>query len=139
MALRGAPQLRRRLKAIKTVFKPVGREWTERTVNLAQRRVAVRTGATRRSIRRKNASQTRASVQATGGARFLEAGTQAHELKARKVGVMKFTDSSGRPQFRKKVRHPGMRAQPFLRRSGRDALEGLDMLRELIELWNRAA
>lgn len=139
MALRGAPQLRRRLRAIKTVFKPVGREWTERTVNLAQRRVAVRTGATKRSIRRKNASQTRAAVQATHGARFLEAGTKEHTLKAKRVEAMKFTDQGGRPHFAKKIRHPGMRAQPFLRRSGHDALNDLNILRELIELWNRAA
>jgi len=139
VALRGAPELRRRLKAIRTVFKPVGKEWTERTVNLAQRRVAVRTGATRRSIRRKNASLKKAAVQASRGARFLEAGTKAHEVKARKVSVMNFTDKQGRPVFASKAKHPGMRAQPFLRRSGRDALEGMDLLRDLIELWNRAA
>lgn len=139
MALRGSRQLRARLKAIKTVFKPVGREWTERTVNLARGRVAVRTGATRNSIRRKNASMTKASVQATGGARFLEAGTKPHAIQARRIGIMKFTDQGGRPVFAKKVRHPGMRAQPFLRRSGRDALDGLNMLRELIDLWNKAA
>ena len=138
MALRGTPELRRRLKAIKTVFKPVGKEWTERTVNLAQRRVAVRTGATRRSIRRKNASQTRAAVQATQGARFLEAGTKAHNMSAKRFTTMKFTEQ-GQPIFAKKVKHPGMRAQPFLRRSGHDALRELNILKELIELWNKAA
>jgi hypothetical protein len=34
VALRGTPELRRRLKAIKTVFKPVGREWTEKTAGV---------------------------------------------------------------------------------------------------------
>ena len=61
--LKGAPELRRRLKAIRTVFKPVGRAWADDTVRIAKRRVKVRTGKTQRSIRRKNASQRRASVQ----------------------------------------------------------------------------
>ena len=49
MALRGSPELRRRLKAIKTVFKPAGKDWTEQTVAAAKRRLAssVDTGATR--------------------------------------------------------------------------------------------
>lgn len=136
--LRGGKELRRRLKAIRTVFKPLGRTWGEDTVRLASRRVKVRSGKTRRSIRIKNASQRRAAVQATGGARFLEAGAKPHALKARKLTAMKF-NASGRPHFAKRVRHPGHRAQPFLRPSGRDALHRLPMLREVLKLWNDAA
>lgn len=138
MALRGAPELRRRLKAIKTVFKPVGREWTEQTIHLAQGRVKVVTGKTRASIRRKNASLTRAAVEARGGARFLEAGAVPHTIKARRVSVMRF-NVRGQPMFAKRVRHPGSPKQPFLRRSGHDALRRIDILRDLIDLWNRAA
>lgn len=138
MAIQGLREYRRRLKAIRTVFKPVGKTWAEDTKSRAQRKVKVRTGATRRSIRVKNASQKKAAVEARGGARFLEAGTKAHTLQAKKFSAMKF-DVAGRPQFAKKVRHPGMKAQPFLHESARDALAANPMADELIELWNRAA
>jgi hypothetical protein len=137
MALKGARELRARLTAIKTVFKPAGRKWTDKTTELARSRVKVRTGTTRASIRRKNASMVRASVQASGGARFLERGAKPHTIKARRVGSMKFS-VGGRTVFAKRVRHPGSRKQPFLIPSGRDALSEMDLLRELITLWNRA-
>ena len=138
MALRGSKELRARLRAIKTVFKPVGRQWTEETTRLARSRVRVVSGKTRNSIRRKNASMTRASVVASGGARFLEAGTVPHPIKAKRMTAMKF-NASGQPRFSKKVKHPGSAKHPFLRQSGRDALAKIDMLRDLIDLWNKAA
>lgn len=138
MALKGAPELRRRLRAIRTVFKPVGRQWTDETTRLARSRVRVVSGKTRASIRRKNASLTRAAVVATGGARFLEAGTKEHVIRAKRVQALKF-NASGQPRFAKKVKHPATRPQPFLRRSGKDALAKLDILQELIDLWNQAA
>lgn len=138
MSLRGTPELRRRLRAIKTVFKPVGRQWADQTASIARSRVKIVTGATRNSIRRKNASMTRASVQATGGARFLEAGVTPHEIKPRRVNSLKFT-ANGQTIFSKKVRHPGSAKQPFLKQSGADALAKIDILRDLVDLWNRAA
>jgi hypothetical protein len=138
VSLKGAPELRRRLRAIKTVFKPVGRQWTDETTRLAQSRVKVVTGKTRASIRRKNASMTKAAVVASQGARFLEAGTKEHTIKAKRMTTLKFS-AGGQPVFAKKVRHPATAAQPFLRRSGHDALDKMDLLRELVELWNRAA
>jgi hypothetical protein len=138
VALKGSRELRARLRAIKTVFKPVGREWTEETMRLARSRVRVATGKTRASIRRKNASQTRAAVEASGGARFLEAGTVPHAIKVRKFEAMKF-NAGGRTVFTKRVRHPGMRKQPFLRNSGHDALRKIDILRDLVDLWNKAS
>ena len=136
--LKGSRELRSRLRAIKTVFKPVGRQWTDETTRLARSRVRVVSGRTRNSIRRKNASLTKAAVVATGGARFLEAGTVAHPIKAKKMTALKF-NASGQPRFAKKVKHPGMRRQPFLRRSGADALRKIDMLQDLVDLWNKAA
>jgi hypothetical protein len=136
--LKGARELRRRMKAIKTVFKPVGKRWADRTVKLAQSRVKVSTGKTKRTIRRRNASMKRAAVEARGGARFLEAGAQAHELKPRRMQAMKY-NVAGQPRFAKKVRHPGSPKQPFLRRSARQALAEEPMAEELIKLWNQAA
>lgn len=139
MALRGSRELRRRLKAIKTVFKPVGRSWAEETVHLASSRVAVKTGKTKRSIRVKNASMRKAAVEAKHGARFLEAGTTAHDLVPRRMKAMKFTGAGGLPRFSKKVRHPGMRRQPFLHDSAADALRRNPMAEQLVKLWNDAA
>jgi hypothetical protein len=138
VALKGSRELRRRLKAIRTVFKPVGRTWAEETVRLAQSRVKVRTGKTKSTIRVKNASMRKAAVEAKGGGRFLEAGTKAHPIKARRFQAMKW-NAAGQPMFARRVAHPGMRKQPFMHRSARDALGKADMLRELIDLWNRAA
>lgn len=138
MALRGSRELRRRLTAIKTVFKPVGKSWADQTVRLAQSRVTVRTGRTKATIRRKNASMRKAAVEAKGGARFLEAGTVAHVIRPRRFRALKW-NANGQPMFAKKVNHPATRAKPFLRRSGRDVLTRMDMLRELLELWNKAA
>jgi hypothetical protein len=139
VALRGGPELRRRLKAIKTVFKPIGRNWAEDTVRLASSRVRTKTGKTKRSIRVKNASMKKAAVEAKHGARFLEAGAAPHQLTPRKFTAMKFTPKSGGIRFTKKARHPGMRAQPFLHDSARDALARNPMAEELIRLWNQAA
>ena len=138
MALQGSRELKRRLKAIKTVFKPVGRNWAEDTQRLASSRVKVRTGKTKRTIRVRNVTLKRAAVEAREGARFLEAGAQAHDIKARKFQAMKFS-TGGLPQFAKKVRHPGAPKQPFLRNSGADALRKNPMAEELIKLWNQAA
>ena len=126
------------MKAIRTVFKPVGKNWAEDTKNLASRRVKVRSGRTKATIRVRNASMRRAAVEAREGARFLEAGAQAHDIKARKFEAMKF-GPSGQPHFAKKVHHPGAPKQPFLRNSGADALKRNPMAEELIKLWNQAA
>ena len=114
MALRGSRELRRRLKAIRTVFKPIGRRWADGTVKRAQDRVAVKTGKTKRSIRRRNASQRKAAVVATHGARFLESGTQAHTLKARRFQAMKF-NVAGQPRFARMA--SGVRCRSQCRRN----------------------
>lgn len=137
--LKGSRELRRRLKAIRTVFKPVGRSWAEGTRDLATRRVKVASGKTKQSIRVKNASMKRASVEARRGARFLEAGAKPHEIRAKRVRAMPLGERHGQPQFAKRVSHPGARKQPFLRNSGRDVLARTPMAEELIRLWNNAA
>ena len=68
MSVKGTPQLRARMRAIKQTFKPVGKAWATDTVHGAQARVAVRTGATRRSIRIKNASHEAGVGRRRGGA-----------------------------------------------------------------------
>lgn len=138
MALQGARQLRRRLKAIKTVFKPVGKRWADETASLAKRYVPKRTGKTAASIRRKNASQKKATVQAVYTAQILSKGSKPHVIRPRKARAMKF-NAGGRVVFTKKVNHRGHKGNDFARRAASDALDRNPMVQELIELWNGAA
>lgn len=141
MALRGSPELRRRLKAIKTVFKPAGREWADLTVKEARRRMQTgphATGKTRASIRRRNASQKKATVVGNYPVNFIDAGTKEHDIKPRKVKALKF-EAGGRTIFTKKVHKRRQPARPFKKASGEAALKKVDILADLIELWNRAA
>ena len=138
MSVKGTPQLRARMRAIKQTFKPVGKAWATDTVHGAQARVAVRTGATRRSIRIKNASMKRASVQAWWGARFIEGGTKAHDEKPRKARVLRF-QSGGNTIFARKVHKRATRGSGFRNRAAREALRRNPMAVELIRQWNSAA
>ena len=138
MALQGARELRRRLKAIKTVFKPVGRRWADDTATRAKRYVPKRTGRTAASIRRKNASMKKATVQAVYTARIVAKGSKPHIIRARKAKAMKFT-VGGRPIFTKKVHHRGHKGNDFAERAAREALQQNPMAKELVDLWNEAA
>src|SRR5688500_8141465 len=106
MALQGARQLRARLKAIRTVFKPVGRNWADETARRAKAYVPKRSGKTAASIRRKNASQKKATVQAVYTARIVMKGSKPHAIKPKKMQAMKFS-AGGAPVFAKKVNHRG--------------------------------
>jgi hypothetical protein len=140
MALRGSAELRRRLKAIKTVFKPVGRKWTEATTTEAKRRLAssVATGKTRASVRRKNASQVKASVVGNYPVNFIDAGVKAHDITPKNASTLKF-EIGGQAFFRKKVHKRAIAARPFKQASGEAGLREVDILQDLIDLWNQAA
>lgn len=137
-SLKGAPELRRRLRAIKTVFKPVGREWADTTAEIAKNMVPVRTGKLRGSIRRRNASMKRATVVGHFSANFVDAGVKAHDITAKKMHALKFS-SGGQPVFRRKVHKQRIAARPFKKRAAEEGLRRTDIIGDLIELWNRAA
>jgi hypothetical protein len=136
--LKGAKELRRRMKAIKQVFKPVGRQWADETADRARRYVPKRTGKTAKSIRRKNASMKRATVQARYQARILMAGSKPHDIRPKKMQAVKF-NVAGQPRFSKRVRHPGHGKNDFAERAAEEALAKNPMADELIRLWNEAA
>jgi hypothetical protein len=137
--LRGAPELRRRLKAIKTVFKPVGREWADTTAQIAKGMVPVDTGKTRASIRRRNASQKRATVVGHYAVNFIDAGVKAHDIRPKRGNRVLAFGSGGTTYFRPKVHKPRIAARPFKKRAAEEGLKKVDIMRDLIELWNRAA
>ena len=111
-SLKGSPELRRRLKAIKTVFKPAGRDWADFTTAEAKRLVRVDTGKTQRSIRRRNASQKKATVVGNYPVNFIDAGAKAHDIVAKRHTALKF-NAGGQTVFRRKVHKQRQAAHPF--------------------------
>ena len=137
MSLKGGPELRARLKALRLAFKPIGRSWGDEFVVVARPMVPEKTGRLRRSIRVKNNTQRRTTIAAHYTASFIDAGTVAHPIRS-KGGFLRWEDG-GRTIFARKVNHPGVRARPFRARAAREALRRKPMAGELIEQWNRAA
>lgn len=96
------------------------------------------TGRTRRSIRRRNASQKRATVVGRFPVNFIDAGVKAHDIRAKGFGTLKFT-KAGQAIFRKKVHKSRIAARPFKRRAAEEGLRRVDIIGDLIRLWNEAA
>ncbi len=134
----GAPQLRARLKAIGTVFKPYGRIWADDTAENMRREVPVRTGALRRSLRRKNATAKRATVAGAYWSNFIDAGSKEHDIFARRKPFLVF-QAGGSTIFAKRVHKQRIAAKPFKRRAALKALHDNPMSDELKRLWNQAA
>jgi hypothetical protein len=139
VALKGGRELRARLKAIGQSFKPAGRVWADDTARLAKSRVPVRTGRLRQSIRRRNASQRRATVVAHYTGVILDKGPRPHDIKAKRGRSLVFEGRGGNTIFAPKVRHRGYAGRPFRRRAAVEALERNPMAREAIRAWNAAA
>ena len=139
MALKGGRELRARLNALSTAFKPIGRNWADDTVRLARPRVPVRTGRLRQSIRRRNASKKRATVVAHYTAFFVDAGPKPHVIRAKKGRFLAFEGRGGNTIFAPRVRHRGYRGRPFRRRAAIEALKRNPMAEEVIRAWNEAA
>lgn len=140
MALKGSRELRRRLKAIKTVFKPVGRAWADETALRARRYAPRKTGKGAASIKRKNASQKKASVKAIYYMDIQTEGSVAHEIKPRRMRAVKFTPKGGgQPVFAKRVQHPGHGKNDYAERAAKEALFINPMADELAKLWDEAA
>lgn len=139
MALKGGKQLRTRLRAIRLAFKPIGRQWADDTARLSKAAVPVRTGRLRKSIRRRNATQKRATVVAHYTAYFVDKGPKAHDIKAKRGRALIFEGRDGRTIFTPKVRHRGYAGRPFRERAAAEAMARNPAAAEIIKQWNRAA
>lgn len=139
MKIRGGRELKARLRAIRQSFKPIGRKWADDTVRLAKPRVPVRTGRLKQSIRRKNASQRKATVVAHYTAFFVDAGPKPNVIRAKKGRFLAFEGRGGNTIFAPRVRHRGYRGRPFRRRAAIEALKRNPMAEEVIRAWNEAA
>lgn len=136
--LRGAKELRARLRAIKVSFKPIGRKWAETTVAEMRPSAPERTGKGRSTIRVKNASMTRATVSAIYYMGILDKGAKAHTITARPGKMLRF-QVGGQAVFAKKVNIPAQRGLGFAADAAHEALRQNPMAQVLIEEWNRAA
>lgn len=71
-----------------------------------------RTNKTRDSIKA-TIGPERGKVTARGASHFLEYGTRAHEIAARRVQFLRFM-VNGQTVFRRRVHHPGTSKRPFM-------------------------
>lgn len=138
MSLKGKRELNARLKALRQVFKPVGRQWGDETVRQAEAHVPAPTGRLRKSIRVRNNTQRKTTVVAHYTAYFIDKGPKAHDIKAKRAGTLVF-QSQGRTIFARKVHHRGYRGRPFRERAAREALRKNPMAEQVIRAWNQAA
>ena len=138
--VKGTPELRARMKAIKVAFGPIGRKWATSTAKHARSgaQFTDRTGKGRRSIRVRNASQKRATVVANYYVAILNTGAKAHTIVPKRARNLVF-QSGGRTVFAKKVHKPATRGLGFGNRAAKAGLRDTPMAAELIRLWNAAA
>lgn len=138
MALRGSPELRARLKAIRQTFKPLGKSWAIDTRDAARRRVRKRTGKTAASFRVRNASQRKATVVGSFVANLIDTGTKIHDIVPKKRRVLAY-GSQGQTRFSKKVHHPRTQAHPFKHAAALEGLKKNPMAEAVVRQWNEAA
>ena len=148
----GAEDLKARLKAIQLMFKPYGKKWADTAVELAQPKIPTGRktkrgrayawgdkhdpGRLRRSVRRKSATQLKATVVGHYTAYFVDHGVAAHSMSPRIKGENKEARAQ-RTVFHKK--HPGYRARPFRGYMTHEAKRRNPMAVTLIDEWNKAA
>lgn len=137
--IKGSKEFKARLRAAGQMFKPYGREWADEYVAVARDIVPVVTGKTRMSIRRRNASMKKATVQALFTAIFIDEGTKRHTIVPRRAKGLYFTDKGGNSVFTKKVDHPATRARPFRQRAMDESIRRKPMADRLVKEWNSAA
>lgn len=144
MSLQGSRELKARLRAIGQTFKPIGKRWATDTAAYARSHVPHQTGRLQKSIRVKNASQRRATVVGHFSANFVDAGTQAHDIRPKKKQVLAYGASGPafgagqRTRFAKKVHHPRTTARPFKVAAAREGLRKNPIALEVIKAWNAA-
>lgn len=135
----GIGQLQTRLRAIRPSME------MNRTIALAvlasqKREAPVRTGNLRRSIRLGAVNQSSAyTVASANYAAPVEYGTRPHEIRPRRRKALRWQAGDGGVRFARVVRHPGTRANPFMRRGAEMAGLGNIVREYVIRAWNRAA
>lgn len=101
----------------------VAARWQRRTATQARQDAPVRTGHLGRSVGEGDV-KTVGPFTVTGSvharadyALYVHEGTRPHVIRPRRAKALRF-EVGGRVVFAKMVRHPGVRARPFLRNAG---------------------
>jgi hypothetical protein len=149
--MKGLPQLLSRFNAIKPNERLM-RDLALSAVREQKIEVPRRTGNLGRSIRIGSVSPKEAQTLATASyALYVHEGTKAHDIRPKNRKALRFpadggsstlggrVRSGGKVRFAKRVRHPGTKANPFMLRGAKKAVEGLGFASYVIERWNRAA
>lgn len=135
--LKGGPELRARLRAIQTAFKPIGKAWADNGSDAGKGMVPTRTFRLKNSIKRRNATLKHATIVAHYTAYFVDAGTKRHEIVPKTAKFMAFP-YNGRTVFARKVDHPATHPQPFRKRMAVEGMRRTPQAQIMIDLWNKA-
>lgn len=151
MTIKGLPQLRSRFNAIKPDAQFM-RTLALSAVREQKLEAPRRTGNLGRTIRLGRVTPSEAETMAGASyALFVHEGTRAHDIRPRKAKALRFPADSGsatlsgrvrrggKVRFAKRVRHPGTKANPFMLRGARKAIEATGFAKFVIDRWNRAA
>jgi uncharacterized Zn finger protein len=139
MSLKGKRELNARLKALRTVFKPIGKAWGKSAVEESRSRIPVKTGKLKRSVRVTSSTQKKVRVGAFYTAYFVDAGPKTHTITSKRFKAVSFPGREGQTIYARKVHHRGYRARPFRQRAAEEAMRKNPMAATVIEQWNRAA
>ena len=134
----GGNALRARMKSVSLVFKPQGKLWADKTAQKAKPRVPNKTGRLRASIKRKSATQKRATVVGHFTAYFVDAGPKPHTIEAKNKPQLVFKGARG-TVFARKVHHRGYAGRPFRARSANEALAETWDQKAIVDAWNKGA
>lgn len=138
-SLKGTPEFKARLRAVRLSFKPMGKDWASATASQSNRDAPRgATGRLSRSHKVKSATQRKATVVAIFYGLFVNRGTAPHEIRARNAPSLIFK-AGGRTIFAKRVSHRGIRGTRYVDRAATAALRKHVSARALIDAWNRAA
>jgi hypothetical protein len=145
MALKGAAEARARARSIKGIFKYVAQDWVDAASPAARTIYPRRTGALAASVRKKNVSQKKASIQGNYYGAILSTGAKAHTIEAGKTAtktrkgakVLKF-NKGGQTFFRRKVHHRGLPKRGYRQQVEQTAIKRVPLAKRLFDLWNRA-
>jgi len=137
VTLQGAPELLRRLHAVGNVGGTITKPLAQRGVDLARRRVPVRTGKTRSTIRVGRVTEKAASIVGSGVAVILDRGARAHAEEAAD-GALRF-NIRGKTIFAKKVNRKAQRGSRFMQKAIHDAANDPHAIDPIVTAWNSAA
>lgn len=130
----GGSALRARLTNVAAVAPAFAGEWADETVDLIKR---TKPSSTRPASSRFTAkvSDRRAGVYGAFWWIFVDRGTKAHDIVARRAKTLVF-QWKGDTIFAKKVHRKRMRRRPFITRAAQEALSSSNFAELVIQAWN---